>query len=203
MDQFTKLTLWSLDKIGLDALVYLDADTLVLRNFDEVFQLPYAFAAAPDVWGDQRGMTLEFNAGVLFIRPNSAVYEHILEVLPDTDFPMQFAEQAFLNQYFAGRTVTLPPVYNGNLAMKYRYPEAWAGLKDEIRVYHYTLVKPFVTKKFEGLSVDQVSMRAKESEDERDWGDFTEEVRLWENMWSETWTNNWETRERCSPPVLA
>ena len=195
-DQFTKLSLWSLDKIGVSNLVYLDADTLVLRNFDEMFQLPYAFAAAPDVWGDHRGMTLEFNAGVLFLKPNSDVYNHILEILPYTDFPMQFAEQAFLNQYFAGRTVTLPPVYNGNLAMKTRYPLAWKGLKDEMRVYHYTMVKPFVTKDFQGLSLDDLSIRAKESEEDYD-GAYREEVVMWEKMWEETWTNNWEMKEKC------
>ncbi|KAI0090699.1 nucleotide-diphospho-sugar transferase [Irpex rosettiformis] len=196
-DQFTKLSLWSLDKIGIESLVYLDADTLVLRNFDELFQLPFAFAAAPDVWGDQRGMTLEFNAGVLFLKPNSDVYNHLLEVLPHTRFPMEFAEQAFLNQYFAGRTLTLPPVYNGNLAMKTRYPVAWEGLKDEMRVYHYTMVKPFLTKSYKGLSMDEVILRAQASEEDYH-GAYREEVVMWEKMWEEMWVNNQEMRERCS-----
>ncbi|KAI0691102.1 nucleotide-diphospho-sugar transferase [Cytidiella melzeri] len=184
LDQFTKLSLWSLDKLDITSLVYLDADTLVLHNFDELFQLPYAFAAGPDVWGDQRGLTLEFNAGVLFLRPNTAVYEHMLAVLSTARFPLYFAEQAFLNQYFAGSTLTLPPIYNGNLAMKLRYPELWAGMQSELRVVHYTMVKPFVTPQFGGMEVDKVADRVSEAEG-NDGGRYREEVVMWGNMWEE------------------
>lgn len=75
-DQYTKLNIWKLDQMGIDSAVYLDADTLVRRNFEELFDNPFNFAAVPDVYGagDPRGFSLTFNAGVLAYRPSSAVF---------------------------------------------------------------------------------------------------------------------------------
>ena len=42
-DQYTKLRLF--DMLDLESLIYLDADTIVTRNFDELWQLPTTFAA--------------------------------------------------------------------------------------------------------------------------------------------------------------
>jgi inositol phosphorylceramide glucuronosyltransferase 1 len=184
LDQFTKLTLWSLDKHNITSLVYLDADTLVTHNFDELFELPYSFAAAPDVWPDERGFTLEFNAGVIFLRPSTAVFEHMLSVLSTTRFPLYYAEQAFLNKYFAGWTLTLPPVYNANLAAKGRYPEWWANMQDERRVIHYTVVKPFITPQFKELEVDEVTRRVYEAAGSHQ-GAYREEMLLWGGMWED------------------
>lgn len=186
LDQFTKLSLWSLDtSLGLEGLVYLDADTLILQNVDELFTLPYAFAAAPDVWPDQRGMTLEFNAGVMYLKPNTTVYRHMLDVLPDTRFPMAFAEQAFLNQYFAARTVTLPPLYNGNLMTKKRLPTLWAGMRDDLRVVHYNLVKPFVDQHRKQLPIDDISQNVLDMAESGQDAMFADEILLWGRMWEE------------------
>ena len=57
-DTFTKLSLWKFGEYGIKGVVYLDADMLVRRNFDELFRLPYNFAAVPDVYLDERGFTL-------------------------------------------------------------------------------------------------------------------------------------------------
>lgn len=188
LDQFTKLTLWTLDKMGIESLVYLDADTLVVRNFDELFSLPYSFAAAPDVWEDRRGMTLEFNAGVLYLKPNSSVFQHMLDVLPITRFPAQYAEQAFLNQYFAASTFTLPIVYNGNLMTKQRYPTLWQGIQDELRIIHYNMAKPFVGQRFEKIPLEKTMERVRQLAD-KDRGLYREEVLLWGAIWEETrWT---------------
>ena len=177
IDQFTKLNLWTLDSIGVKSAVYLDADTLVKRNFDELFALPFRFAAAPDVWGDWRGFTLEFNAGVMFVRPDSAVFRHMLEVLPTARFPLGFAEQAYLNQYFAADAVRLPVVYNGNLAAKVRYPAMWAAMESEMRVVHYTLTKPFLSAQFKPIPLDILAERVQEAALE--WhGDLREEMEL-------------------------
>ncbi|TCD66735.1 hypothetical protein EIP91_000976, partial [Steccherinum ochraceum] len=74
LDQFTKLNVWTLDALGVKSLVYLDADTLVRRNFDELFALPFAFAAVPDVFPTGQGFALSLNAGVLVLRPSTAVF---------------------------------------------------------------------------------------------------------------------------------
>ncbi|KAI0338684.1 nucleotide-diphospho-sugar transferase, partial [Trametopsis cervina] len=183
-DVFTKLSLWGLDTMRVESLVYLDADTLVVRNFDELFHLPYAFAAAPDVWEDERGMTLEFNSGVLFIKPSSAVLENMLSVLPYTRFPGFFADQPFLNQYFAGRTLTLPPIYNANLATKKRYPQLWSGMHDEIRIIHYTLVKPFIGSDLHDIPVESIPERVREAA-KSEHGFYHDEVMRWGTLWEE------------------
>ncbi len=64
VDQYTKLHLWSLDNLlGVDRVVYVDSDALARQNFDELFDLPFPFAAVPDVYDS--GFRLAFNAGVL------------------------------------------------------------------------------------------------------------------------------------------
>lgn len=182
----------------IDGLVYLDADTLVLKNFDEVFDMPWKFAAAPDVWEGNRGMTLEFNAGVLFLRPDKNTFERMLDVLPTTRFPLFFAEQAFLNQYFAGKTVTLPSVYNANIVSKKRYPEMWKALWDgeEVRVIHYTVVKPFVGPKFREIGVGEVGKRVKDVAASQG-GLYREEVEKWGDMWRETKATYTRIEEEC------
>lgn len=145
-DQYTKLNIWSFDQLGVDSLVYLDADTLVRRNFDELFDSPFNLAAVPDVYGadDPRGFSITFNAGVLALRPSSAVLRDMIQKIETATYPLKQAEQAFLNLYFGAKALRLPYVYNANLSIKDRSPELWKGLTDEIRIVHYTAVKPFL-----------------------------------------------------------
>ena len=58
---FTKLRAWELEEF--DRIVLLDADTLVLKNVDDLFLRP-GFAAAPDFFLPDR-----FNSGVMVIEP--------------------------------------------------------------------------------------------------------------------------------------
>lgn len=142
-DQYTKLHLWSLDSLlGVNRVVYLDADTLVRRNFDELFDLPFPFGAVPDVYG-HLGFKLNFNAGVLVLHPNHTTYESILARIADARYPPGEAEQAFLNLYFGADVVRLPYLYNANLAIRERSPALWDAMREEIRIVHYTSPKPF------------------------------------------------------------
>ncbi|KAF7792735.1 hypothetical protein EIP86_003833 [Pleurotus ostreatoroseus] len=196
MDQFTKLNLWTLDTIGIDSLVYLDADALVLRNFDEIFSLPYPFAAVPDVFLDSRGFVVDFNAGFLFLKPDSRIYAAMIEALPTARFPPEYAEQAFLNQFFAANAVRLPYVYNGNLAYKKRSPAMWQDIWSEMRVIHYTIAKPFVGRHFKQLRWDDLDRRVVEAA-ASEGGMFRQEMELWGKMWGETHIAYEQTREAC------
>ncbi|KAJ7643585.1 glycosyltransferase family 8 protein [Roridomyces roridus] len=183
MDQYTKLNIWKLDSRGIDSAVYLDADTLVRRNFDELFDSPFNFAAVPDVYGagDPRGFSLTFNAGVLAFRPSSAVFDDMREKMETAEFPLKQAEQAFLNLYFGGTAMRLPYVYNANLAIKVRSPVLWRRLVDEMRVVHYTTVKPFIIdSKSSSTILDEKEIRvAMEQAAKRESGLFREEVGWW------------------------
>ncbi|KAJ8508171.1 hypothetical protein ONZ45_g9514 [Pleurotus djamor] len=146
VDQYTKLNLWGLDQYGLNSVVYLDADTVVRRNFDELFDLPFNFAAVPDVYGpgDTRGFDITFNAGVLALKPSSTILEHMKGTIGTARYPPTQAEQAFLNLYFGAKAARLPYIYNANLAIKHRNPVLWDELKSESSIVHYTMFKPFL-----------------------------------------------------------
>ncbi|KAF7966833.1 hypothetical protein HWV62_36941 [Athelia sp. TMB] len=144
-DQYTKLNIWALDKLGIETVVYLDSDTLVRRNFDELFDLPFNFAAVPDVYGDSRGFSLTFNAGVLVLRTSSLVLDDMVQKIKTAAYPLQQAEQAFLNLYYGATAVRLPYAYNANLAIKVRSPEMYQELKHNMRIVHYTMMKPFLS----------------------------------------------------------
>lgn len=69
---------------GRDALVilysliihiYLDSDTVVLQNFDEIFDSPAEFSAVGDFNLD---FDRTFNAGVFVVRPNTDVFNTIM-----------------------------------------------------------------------------------------------------------------------------
>lgn len=155
-EMYTKLQIWGLDKIDIDRVVYLDADTLVLKNFDELFTLPWSFGAVLDVYTSSRGFDVTFNAGVMVLKTSSMVLGEMREVMADlaeearvgkASVPPNEAEQAFLNAYYASDVVRLPYAYNANLAIKVASPKMWDTMlvKKEVRVMHYTLVKPFVS----------------------------------------------------------
>jgi glycogenin glucosyltransferase len=190
-DQYTKLNIWALDKHGIQRAVYLDADTLVRKNFDELFDIPFNFAAVPDVYGDKRGFTIGFNAGVLAFHPSSAVLDVMKERIETADFPPEQAEQAFLNAFYATNALRLPYAYNANLAVKGRSPAMWEGLKDEMRVVHYTLVKPFIYENQGSTKIlTEEGQRGAilEAAKQRN-GMFAEEVRWWGEVYNEMMEN--------------
>ena len=182
VDQYTKLTLWTLDTLPepVRALVYLDADMLVLANIDELFSLPYNFAAVPDVY-----FTTDINAGLLFIRPSSAVYDAMRAALGVARYPRGFAEQALLNVFFAADMLRLPFTYNGNIAIKDRTPAMWEGIRDDMRIIHYTDVKPFVSHSWKNVPLDRLEERIREAGREKG-GIWREEMEAWGSVWRET-----------------
>ena len=198
IDQYTKLRLWELDALGAKGVVYLDADTLVLRNFDELFALPYRLAATGDVYTNRKGFVLGFNAGVLFLRPSTPLFEEMLLRIPEAEFWRHEAEQAFLNTFFAKDVARLPYAYNANLAIKARVPRMWEGIKKEIRVIHYTMVKPFTkdNKNYALVPMDELEANARRRASEEG-GVFVEEMETWAQAWHETYATHREKLEAC------
>jgi alpha-N-acetylglucosamine transferase len=106
-DQYTKLQIWSM--IGYDRILYLDADTLVIRDINELLTETFfennhdgLLGAVEDVWQGQIGPN--FNAGVLLIRPNETIFNDMLIKMHNMPaYGSYWAEQGFLNWYFKGR----------------------------------------------------------------------------------------------------
>ncbi|KAF9467696.1 nucleotide-diphospho-sugar transferase [Collybia nuda] len=185
VDQYTKLNIWALDKMNIEQAIYLDADTLVRRNFDELFDLPFNFAAVPDIYGDKRGFTVNFNAGVLVLRPSSEVLDVMKEKIETADFPLDQAEQSFLNLFFSANALRLPYEYNANLAIKKSSPTMWEGMKEEIRVVHYTLVKPFLDESLASSKIltEEELRKVMDSAAKKKSSMFAEEVQWWRDAY--------------------
>ena len=95
-----------------------------------------------------------FNAGLLVLRPCTALFAHMTSALETADlgaFP--FAEQDFLNLYFGGRAspiaspqlwTPLPWVYNASKALyaSHRGPQQLWDLS-AVKNLHYTMAKPW------------------------------------------------------------
>jgi alpha-N-acetylglucosamine transferase len=197
LDQYTKLRIWTLDRepVSLKSVVYLDADTLVKRNFDELFDVPFVFSASSDVYLDERGFSIGFNAGVLAIKPNSTVFDDMLTKIYRDDYKHNEAEQGFLNLYYGQQVARLPHVYNGNLAIKSKSRTYWDAIQDQMRIVHFTLTKPFaMVPRCGGVdgacTVEEIwdTRRHKEfietAKVDRD-GDFREEIEWWESVYDE------------------
>ena len=95
---------------------------------------------------DDPGFTAGFNVGILFFRHSTEIFGDIVSKLETTDFGLKDAEQSFLNHYFGDQSVRLPYAYGGNVAIKERSPEMWKAMQSDMRIVHYTLVKPFDSK---------------------------------------------------------
>jgi len=104
----TKIACWTLTHYS--KCVFLDADTLVLSNVDDLFARP-AFAAAPDVgWPDC------FNSGVFVFAPSREIYAGLVKTLTEVG-SFDGGDQGLLNTYFSSWSTSepghrLPFVYN-------------------------------------------------------------------------------------------
>ncbi|XP_011294797.1 glycogenin-1 isoform X2 [Musca domestica] len=138
---FTKLHCWRL--VQFEKCVFLDSDTLVLQNCDELFERE-EFSAAPDVsWPDC------FNSGVFVFQPSQTTYDKIVEfALKNGSF--DGGDQGLLNQYFADWATSdikkrLPFLYNVTAYASYCYLPAFKQFRDKIKILHFAgKMKPWL-----------------------------------------------------------
>jgi lipopolysaccharide biosynthesis glycosyltransferase len=142
---FTKLRAWQLCEF--ERVVFLDADTLVLKNIDALFERSH-FAAAPDFFMPDR-----FNSGVMVLEPSEATFAAMMQALPLTA-TYDGGDQGFLNSYFSN-WYAMPveqrlPVGMNMPHFIYQFMRGHAGLKAtlerEANVVHYMLQKPWLAR---------------------------------------------------------
>lgn len=140
---FSKLLLWKhLEKY--DLVIYLDADTLLLKPLDLLFEThaniePNQIVASPDAgWPDV------FNSGVFVAKPSTKVFDELLESLKDSSKTFDGADQGLLNEHFnialkGSNWLRLPFLFNvtTNLGQHYEYLPAFTKFFDQISVLHY------------------------------------------------------------------
>lgn len=130
---FTKLHLWRLKQF--QKVVFLDADTLVLKNIDDLFERE-EFSACPDVgWPDC------FNSGVFVAVPKDETFLDLTR-LAETEGSFDGGDQGLLNTYFSEWSTgpssrRIPFTYNLTINASYSYAPAYARFKKDIKVVHF------------------------------------------------------------------
>lgn len=133
-DTFTKLRVF--DLVEYDRITFIDADCIVLKNIDDLFQYE-EMMAAPD-WGIE--ITSDFNSGLFSFTPSAELQHMIYDSLLSHE-SSDGGDQGFLNALFGKMVKRLPPEYN---TLK-RFPVHHPNLvnMDDVKVIHYVGEKPW------------------------------------------------------------
>ncbi|XP_021960471.1 glycogenin-1 isoform X2 [Folsomia candida] len=130
---FTKLHCWKL--VQFSKCVFLDADTLILQNCDELFDRS-EFSASPDVgWPDC------FNSGVFVFKPSIETFDKLL-AFAIARGSFDGGDQGLLNLYFNDWSVSdisrhLPFIYNMVASAAYTYLPAFKMFGANVKIVHF------------------------------------------------------------------
>ncbi|KAE8622306.1 hypothetical protein XENTR_v10005186 [Xenopus tropicalis] len=130
---FTKFQCWTLTQYT--KCVYMDADTIVLCNIDELFDRD-EFSAAPDSgWPDC------FNSGVFVFRPSVETFHKLLH-FAEVHGSFDGGDQGLLNSFFSNWATAdiskhLPFIYNLSISSVYTYKPAFLQFGSEAKVVHF------------------------------------------------------------------
>uniref|UniRef100_H3DQ39 glycogenin glucosyltransferase n=1 Tax=Tetraodon nigroviridis TaxID=99883 RepID=H3DQ39_TETNG len=136
----TKLHCWTLTHYS--KCVFMDADTMVLSNVDELFEREELSAAPDPGWPDC------FNSGVFVFRPSNETHEKLLEFCNETG-SFDGGDQGVLNSFFntwatADISKHLPFIYNLSTVSIYSYLPAFKQYGHDAKVVHFLgKVKPW------------------------------------------------------------
>lgn len=126
---FTKINLWK--QTQFRKIVYIDADVVAYRAPDELFDLPHAFSAAPDIgWPDL------FNTGVMVLSPNMGDYYAML-AMAERGISFDGADQGLLNMHFRNTYNRLSFTYNVTPSAHYQYIPAYKHFQSSINLIHF------------------------------------------------------------------
>lgn len=146
---FTKIHCWTLTQFR--KCVFLDADTLVLCNVDELFDREELSAAPDPGWPDC------FNSGVFVFRPSLHTHSRLLEhALNHGSF--DGGDQGLLNSFFSSWSVEdiskhLPFIYNLTTSSGYSYLPAFRQFGHKAKIIHFTgALKPWSSQREDGCS---------------------------------------------------
>lgn len=136
----TKLHAWRLS--DYQKVIYLDADTLVLRPLAHLFAKEAPFYACSDTgWPDI------FNSGVMVLTPSQDTFVGMLELAAGSG-SWDGADQGLLNEYFGGEVGSgsegagggwsrLPFTYNTTALGGYMYAPAFRRYGQSVSVAHF------------------------------------------------------------------
>ncbi|XP_053701587.1 glycogenin-1a [Synchiropus splendidus] len=137
---FTKLHCWTLTQYS--KCVFMDADTLVLSNIDELFEREELSAAPDPGWPDC------FNSGVFVFTPSKETHEKLITFCAENG-SFDGGDQGVLNSFFdtwatADISKHLPFIYNLSSISIYSYLPAFKQYGHGAKVVHFLgKVKPW------------------------------------------------------------
>ena len=135
LDNFVKLRLWQLP---YERVVFLDADAIVLRPIDRLFDYP-EFSAAPNVYESLVDFR-RLNSGVFAARPDPTTFAAMLERLDTPGAFWKRTDQTFLQSFFPDWQGL--PIYDNLLQyVWFNLPDLWDW--SQIRVLHFQYEKPW------------------------------------------------------------
>lgn len=135
LDNFVKLRLWQLP---YERVVFLDADTIVLKPIDRLFDYP-EFSAAPNVYESVADFR-RLNSGVFAARPQAATFQAMLARLDTPGAFWKRTDQTFLEAFFPEWQGL--PVYDNLLQyIWFNLPALWDW--QLARVIHFQYEKPW------------------------------------------------------------
>ncbi|MBO6894351.1 MAG: glycosyltransferase family 8 protein [Roseibium sp.] len=138
LDNFVKLRLWQLTEY--EKVVFIDADALVLKNCDKLFDYP-EFCAAPNVY-ETLGDFHRLNSGVFTAAPNEVTFRDMLARLDQPESFWRRTDQTFLEHYFPDWH-GLPVFYNMLQYVWFNLPDLWSW--QQIHILHFQYEKPWQT----------------------------------------------------------
>lgn len=138
LDNFAKLRLWEM--VQYDKVVFLDADTIVIRSIDRLFDYP-EFCAAPNVYESVADFH-RLNSGVFTARPSRATFAAMMERLDTPDAFWRRTDQTFLETFFP-QWHGLPVFFNMLQYVWFAMPSLWDW--KSVHVIHYQYEKPWQT----------------------------------------------------------
>ncbi|XP_072118747.1 glycogenin-2 isoform X3 [Mobula birostris] len=126
---FTKIHCWCL--VQYSKCVFMDADTLVCQNIDELFEREELSAAPDPGWPDC------FNTGVFVYVPSIETYNRLLQFAVENG-----GDQGLLNSFFSNWSTTdihkhLPFIYNLSSIALYSYLPAFKQFGTSVKVVHF------------------------------------------------------------------
>lgn len=138
LDNFAKLRLWQMTQY--EKVVFLDADAIVLRNIDRLFDYP-EFSAAPNVYESLADFH-RLNSGVFVARPSQETFDAMLAKLdaPEAFWPR--TDQTFLQSFFPDWH-GLPVFFNMLQYVWFNLPQLWRW--QSVSVIHFQYEKPWET----------------------------------------------------------
>jgi len=139
VDNFCKLELWKLT--DYEKIVFLDADSLVVKPIDMLFGFP-EFAGAPNVYETLADFH-RLNSGVFVAEPSLATYGSLVARLDEPGIFWRRTDQTFLETMFPDWH-KLPYTFNTMQYVYFNLPELWVW--KSIRVVHYQYEKPWAAE---------------------------------------------------------